>query len=283
MVWDSKPSSKIRDLTVSTNIGVLGAAGRMGRMLCQIVLAHDAARLAGGVDHPQSPLLGQDLGVLAGRTEPIGLLLDADRRGLFERSDVVVDFTLPTASDENLSLAAETNTPLVLGTTGLSPTQEDFLNEMALRVPVLYSANYSLGVNLLIELTKQAAASLQGFDIEVLEMHHNQKIDAPSGTALALGQAAAEGRNWDFDQVACLSREGQTGQRPDQEIGFATLRGGDVAGDHSVIFAGKRETITLQHFAADRVIFAQGAIAGALWLAAQKSPGRYAMKDVLGL
>ena len=255
---------------MTIRVGILGAGGRMGRMLTQVVgTKPDDLRLVGLVEHPASLLLGENPDFTDN--------LDA----VCAEADVVIDFTLPTATDTNLAAALSGNCAFVLGTTGLSQAQEPLLAKSAQTIPILYAANYSLGVNLLLELTRQAAKGLPDFDIEVLEMHHGKKVDAPSGTALALGKAAAQGRDWDFESVANLSRQGHTGERQSHEIGFATLRGGDVAGDHSVIFAGQRETITLQHHAADRLIFAQGAVSGAQWLAT-KAPGLYSMRHVLG-
>ena len=255
---------------MTIRVGILGAGGRMGRMLTQVVRERsDRFDLVGLVEHSASPLL---------ETEPD---FTSDLAGVCQAADVVIDFTLPTATDGNLAAAQVGNCAVVLGTTGLSAEQEASLESAAKHIPVLYAANYSLGVNLLLELTRQAAKGVPDFDVEIVEMHHGQKVDAPSGTALALGKAAAVGRDWDFDAVARLSREGHTGVRAKEEIGFATLRGGDVAGDHSVILAGPRETITLQHYAGDRVIFAQGAVSAAGWLAG-KAPGLYGMRDVLG-
>jgi 4-hydroxy-tetrahydrodipicolinate reductase len=265
-----------------TAIGILGCGGRMGRLLLAGVLDLPGASLAGGSDRPGSDAVGLDLGTLAGRPAT-GLAAGDDPRALFEASQVVIDFTLPTATADHARLAAETGTRLVVGTTGLKEEQLAELERAAQRIAVLRAPNMSLGVNLLMALVRQAAAKLDAsYDIEILEMHHRHKVDAPSGTALGLGEAAAAGRRVDLEDASVRVRDGHTGPRPEGAIGFATLRGGDVAGDHTVVFAGPGERLELGHRASSREVFVQGALKAALWLAG-KPAGYYGMHDVLEL
>lgn len=263
-------------------IGIVGCCGRMGRMLIETVLETDGAELAGGVDAPGNPLAGKDLGLLVG-ADAAGVAVGDSAAALFAASDVVIDFTVPAATAAHAALAAETGTAMVIGTTGMSADQQAAVAAAAATVPVVQAGNMSLGVNLLVGLAEQVAASLgEDFDIEIVEMHHKHKIDAPSGTALMLGHAAAKGRGVDHEAMAVLAREGQTGARPSGAIGYAALRGGDVVGDHTVIFAGAGERIELTHKAANRGIFARGAVRAALWCDRQ-APRLYSMRDVLGL
>ncbi len=263
-------------------LGLMGAGGRMGRMLIKTILAQPGASLAAGADMAGSDVVGQDLASLANRP-PIGILASDNRRAVFEAADVVIDFTHFSATDESLALAAETGTPLFLGTTGLTEATQDRVRKTAEQVAICWAANTSLGVNLLALLVEQAAKALDpSFDIEVVEIHHNKKVDAPSGTALMLGEAAAKGRAQNLSEVACYARDGHVGARPDGEIGFATLRGGDVAGEHTVMLVGEQERIELTHRATSRSIFAAGAVKGALWLPGQPA-GLYSMRHVLGL
>ncbi|MEX0695279.1 MAG: 4-hydroxy-tetrahydrodipicolinate reductase [Rhodospirillales bacterium] len=262
-------------------IGIVGCAGRMGRMLVKAVAETPGAELAGGSEAPHSDAIGEDPALLAGLPAS-GLKITDDARALFEASDAVVDFTAPAATVMHAGLAAETGTALVPGTTGLDADQQAAIVQAARTVAIVQAANYSVGVNLLLGLTEQAARMLgPDFDIEVLEMHHRHKVDAPSGTALALGQAAANGRGVRLEEVSDRVRDGHTGERISGHIGFATLRGGMVVGDHSVIFASDDERIEITHRAADRGLFAKGAIRAALW-AADKPAGLYSMRDVLG-
>ncbi|MDX1402712.1 MAG: 4-hydroxy-tetrahydrodipicolinate reductase, partial [Kiloniellales bacterium] len=262
-----------------TKIGVVGCAGRMGRMNMRVILENEEAVLSGGTEMPGSEWLGRDLGTLAGSSE-VGLLVEDDPAKLFAASDVIVDFTTAAAARLHLEEAARSGTPLVLGTTGLGNDDQKYIRQTAGRVAVLQAANMSFGVNLLAVLVERAARVLgPDYDIEVLEMHHRHKVDAPSGTALALGEAAAVGRSVHLDEVARKSREGITGARLPGEIGFATLRGGDVPGEHSVIFAGEGERIELTHKAGSRELFSRGAIKAALWLRG-RAPGLYTMRDV---
>lgn len=263
-------------------IGVVGCAGRMGQMLVREIAATAGCTLAGGTERPGGPALGKDLGVLAGIDE-LGVVAIDDAATLFALSDAVIDFTSPDSTVRHAALAAQSETALVVGTTGLTPVQQAAIATAATHTPVIQSPNMSLGVNLLLALVEQVAATLDdGFDIDVLEMHHRNKVDAPSGTALGLGRAAAAGRGVALEDVWQKVRDGHTGVRPRGEIGFATLRGGDVIGDHVVMFAGDGERIELTHKASGRQIYAKGAVRAALW-AQDKTPGLYSMKNVLGM
>jgi 4-hydroxy-tetrahydrodipicolinate reductase len=264
------------------NIGVVGCGGRMGRMLVQAILNTDGVSLAGGSEQPGHELIGRDVATLAGGPAS-GCRVEADPGALFEASDAVIDFTSPSVTALHARLAARHGTALVVGTTGLGPEQSESLSAAAEAVPVVFGANMSVGVNLLLGLTRQVAAILgDDYDIEVVEMHHRHKVDAPSGTALALGQAAATGRGTSLDSVSQRVRDGQIGSRRSGTIGFATLRGGDVVGEHTVMFAGDGERIELTHRATSRIIFAQGAVRAARW-AVGRPPGLYSMRQVLGL
>src|SRR5918994_5304411 len=227
-------------------IGVQGCAGRMGRAVMAEILASPDARLAGGVEVPGHPALGHDLGVLAG-AEPLGLVASDDAQALVRRAAIVIEFSAPDATAAHVTLAAAHGTGHVIGTTGLSEAQEQAIRDAARRTAIMRAANMSLGINLLLGLTEQVAHALgpEAFDIEILEMHHQHKVDAPSGTALALGVAAARGRGVDLAEVADRGRDGLTGARRTGAIGFAALRGGDMVGDHLVIFAGAGERIEL--------------------------------------
>jgi 4-hydroxy-tetrahydrodipicolinate reductase len=255
----------------------------MGRMLLQEVRLHPGAALAGAVEAPGSPLVGQDIGLWFD-ARATGILVGDDAEPLFAGADAVIDFTHPSALFRHADLAAQHRTVLVVGTTGLDDKAMAALTEAAQMTAIVRSANFSVGVTLLVALVQKLAASLDAdsFDIEISEMHHRHKIDAPSGTALALGEAAARGRQVMLDQVWRKSRDGQVGARPAGEIGFTSLRGGDVVGDHTVIFAADGERLELSHKASSRQIFARGAVRAALW-AAGHPPGLYGMTDVLGV
>jgi 4-hydroxy-tetrahydrodipicolinate reductase len=263
-------------------IGIVGCAGRMGRTnLCQ-VLETEGVTLAGGLERPGHPALGQDLGTLAG-LEPVGLAATDDLDALLAASDVLIEFSTPEATLATTARAAERGCAHVIGTTGLDAEQTRRLEAHAQRIPIVWAPNMSLGVNLLLGLVEQAAAALDaGYDIEIVEMHHRHKVDAPSGTALALGRAAARGRQVALEQAAVRVRDGITGPREAGTIGFATLRGGDVVGDHRVVFAGLGERLELAHIATDRRIYARGAVHAARWTEG-RAPGLYGMSDVLGL
>lgn len=263
-------------------IGVVGCAGRMGRMLLRTIASHPGSAIAGGSERPGGPAIGQDLGELAGLAA-LGLKVGTDAEALFRAADAVLDFTSPAATLTHAALAAQHGKALVIGTTGLDAAAEAKIAAAASRAPIVLAPNMSLGVNLALALVEKVAAALDlDWDIEILEMHHKHKVDAPSGTALGLGRAAAAGRQTALAKVQRLSREGQVGARPAGEIGFATLRGGDVVGEHKVIFAGEGERIEIGHIATSREIFARGAVKAALWAQGRK-PGLYGMKDVLGL
>ena len=262
-------------------VGIVGIGGRMGRMLAQAAL--DAgAELAGGTERPGSDQIGRDIGELMGRG-PVGIRVGQDPAVLFGASDVVIDFTAPSATLSHAAMAAKLGKALVIGTTGLSADDELALRAAAESAPIVFAPNYSLGVNLMLALVEQAARALdEAYDVEIVEMHHRHKVDSPSGTALGLGRAAAKGRGVALDAVWRKSRDGQVGARPKGEIGFATLRGGDVVGDHTVVFAAEGERFEITHKASSRAVFANGAVKAALWVAG-KPPGFYSMKDVLGI
>ena len=241
-----------------SRIGIIGSAGRMGQAIAEVVTA-SGHELAGGVD--------------AG----------GDTAGLADRSDVLVDFTAPSALETNLHAAIGAHIPIVIGTTGLEPRHHTAIDNAARAVPVLQTGNTSLGVTLLAHLVREAASKLgPEWDIEIVEMHHRMKVDAPSGTALLLGEAAAAGRGIALAEHTESGRHGNTGARAEGAIGFAALRGGTVAGEHSVILAGEQERLVLSHSAENRMIFARGAVKAAEWLLG-KPAGRYTMPDVLGL
>jgi 4-hydroxy-tetrahydrodipicolinate reductase len=263
-------------------IAVAGAAGRMGRELIRTVHGMDGCVLAGAIEQEGSLALGQDAGLLAGLGK-LGVIITADALDLLVKVDAVLDFTHPAATVEFAGLAANARIVHVLGTTGLSPDDDKQIAAAARHATIIRSGNMSLGVNLLAALTRKVAEALDAdFDIEILEMHHRHKVDAPSGTALMLGRAAAEGRGIKLEDTIVRARDGHTGERKRGDIGFATLRGGSVVGEHTVVFAADGELIELTHRAADRGIFARGAVKAALW-GHGKPPGLYSMSDVLGI
>jgi 4-hydroxy-tetrahydrodipicolinate reductase len=264
-------------------IGVLGCAGRMGRAVMAEVLASSGCELAGGIEVPGHAALGQDLGVLAGG-EPTGRTASDDAAALIAAADVVIEFSGPAATVAHVGLAAAAGTGHVIGTTGLSAGEEQAIREAATRTAILRAANMSLSINLLLGLAEQVARALpaEAFDAEIVEIHHKHKVDAPSGTALALGAAVARGRGVDLALVAERGRDGLTGARAVGAIGFAALRGGDAVGDHTVVFAGAGERLELSHRASDRRIYARGALRAAQWLHG-RPPGLYGMAEVLGL
>lgn len=263
-------------------IGIAGCAGRMGATLVREVAATANCTLAGGFEAPGHETIGRDIGSLAGVGE-VGLLASDDAGSVFAAADVVLDFTSPAATEAHAGLAADTGTGLVIGTTGLEAPQTKAIEAAAQKTAIVQAANMSLGVNLLLRLTRDVAGLLDStYDIEVVEMHHRHKVDAPSGTALALGRAAAEGRRVALDEAAVRGRDGITGAREPGTIGFAALRGGDVVGDHSVIFAADGERLELTHKTSSRQVFSRGAMRAALWLHG-KPPGLYRMDHVLGL
>jgi 4-hydroxy-tetrahydrodipicolinate reductase len=267
---------------MTTRIGIAGCGGRVGRLLIRTIHETPDAMVAAGSERAGGALVGSDLGALAG-IENLGIAATDSAQALFEASDVVIDFTAPEATLENAAIACATGKAMVIGTTGIDAEGRAELAEAARGAPIVFAANMSLGINLLLGITRRVAATLgEDFDIEVVEMHHRHKVDAPSGTALALAQAAADGRGVVLDEVSERGRDGVTGPRKRGAIGMAALRGGDVVGDHQVIFAAPGERIEIGHRASDRAIYARGAVAAALWLKG-RAPGLYGMDDVLGL
>lgn len=263
-------------------IGVVGASGRMGQMLVRTVVETAGAKLVAATERAGSSALGRDAGELAG-VGPIGVVVGDDPIALFRTADAVLEFSAPEATVAHAALAADHCKIHVIGTTGLSAEDESRLAEAAARTRIVYAPNMSVIVTLAIAVVEQVAGVLgPDYDIEIVEMHHKHKVDAPSGTAIGLGKAAARGRGVDLDAVAQWSREGHTGPRKAGDIGFATLRGGDVVGDHTVMFAGEAERLEITHRATGRQIYARGAVRSALW-AKDQAPGLYGMRDVLGL
>ena len=256
-------------------IAIAGAAGRMGQMLIREIARTDGCSLAAALEGPGSNALGTDAGG--------GVKIVSDAAAAIGAANALIDFTVPAATVAHARIAADKGTSMVIGTTGLNPEQSAAIHDCAKKVPILWAANMSMGINILLALVEKTASMLDpAYDIEVLEMHHRHKIDAPSGTALALGRAAAAGRQVRLEDVWRKSRDGHTGARPASEIGFATLRGGEEVGVHTVMFAAAGERLELSHRAFSRETYASGAVRGALWLRG-KTPGLYGMKDVLGL
>jgi 4-hydroxy-tetrahydrodipicolinate reductase len=263
-------------------IGIVGCAGRMGQMLVREVLQTPGCELGGGTERHGADSLGRDIGEVVGFGK-LGVAVSEDARALFKQVDVVIDFTAPNATIEHARLAAEMKKGLVAGTTGMTEEQAKIVQEAARKASIVMAPNMSVGVTLAMAMVEQVAGILDdSYDIEIVEMHHRHKVDAPSGTALGLGRAAAKGRGVSLDQVAQRSRDGHTGARPRGDIGFAVLRGGDVVGDHTVVFAADGERFEITHKASSRQVFAKGAVKAALWCKGKK-PGLYSMKDVLGL
>ena len=265
-----------------TNIVITGASGRMGRALIEATLEIDGAVLSGAIVRPLSTLVGTDAGELVSqghRGAPIHS--DLDLFGALR--PVVIDFTTIEATLEHLQWCLENEVPCVIGTTGFSEAQEAVIAEAAKAIPVVYAPNFSVGVNVVFDLLDRASRVFgDSVDIEVLEAHHRHKVDAPSGTALAMGRVVANALDRDLSQVAVFGREGQIGARPREQIGFATVRAGDVVGEHTVLFAAEGERVEITHKASNRRTFANGAVRAAIW-ASEQSPGLYSMRDVLGL
>ncbi len=265
---------------------LIGAGGRMGLALTRLITTGSAPglRLSGAVDHPDSPLIGVDVGLAAGARE-LGIPITSDlSAALATQPDIAIDFTFHTASAAIAPQMAQSGVSWVVGTTGLDETEKAAIAQAAETIPVVLASNMSLGVNLLYALIEKAAQALKGngYDCEIIERHHRRKKDAPSGTALFLGEAAANGFGWDLQDVAIDGRTGIPGERPEKEIGFHAIRGGDFAGDHTVLFAADGECVELSHRATTRETFAHGALRAANWLLS-KEPGLYSMRDVLGL
>jgi 4-hydroxy-tetrahydrodipicolinate reductase len=268
--------------TLTMKIAVMGVAGRMGRELVRAIASTPSCELSGGTEASGSEFLGRDIGELSG-LDPAGIMVSADAQSVISAADAIVDFTSPKASATFAALAAKAGTAHVIGTTGVDANLDAAIAEAARAIPIVKAGNMSQGINVLLAVTRNIAAALGAdFDIEILEMHHRMKVDAPSGTALMLGQAAAEGREVRLQDRAVRVRDGHTGARKAGDIGFATLRGGSVVGDHTVIFAGDGERIEITHRATDRGIFARGAVRAALW-ANGRAPGLYTMADVLAI
>jgi 4-hydroxy-tetrahydrodipicolinate reductase len=270
---------------MATRIAIAGAGGRMGQALIEAVLADPALSLAAALDVPGSPACGQDAGLRCGRAT--GVVVGADVAAAAGAADVLIDFTRPEGTLAHLEACVRHGTGAVVGTTGLADAQKARIEEFARRVPIVFAPNMSVGVNVLLALVETAAARLgPAYDVEVVEMHHRHKVDAPSGTAIALGEAAARGAGRRLADCAVYAREGVTGERKAGTIGFATLRGGDVVGEHTVIFAGAGERVELSHKAASRQNFAAGALRAAHFVAARRAAGQAGladMRDVLGL
>jgi 4-hydroxy-tetrahydrodipicolinate reductase len=262
-------------------VAVMGVAGRMGQELVRA--AHAAGcSIVGGIEREGSPAIGSDVGIVAG-IGPLGVAVTSDALDVISRCEGILDFTSPKATVEFAGLAANARAVHVIGTTGLTTVDEAQIAAAARHSPIIKAGNMSLGVNLLVALTRRVAEALdEDFDIEIVEMHHRDKVDAPSGTALMLAAAAAEGRAIDLAEHSVRARDGVTGPRRRGDIGFATLRGGSVVGEHRVIFAGAGERVELAHVASDRSVFARGAVKALQW-GHGKAPGLYSMTDVLGL
>ena len=265
-----------------TRIAITGAAGRMGRVLIEAVRAADNAELGAAVVLAGDPMAGVDAGAIAG----LGVVLNVEATTALEevigQFDVLIDFTAPAATMANIELCRQHGKKIVIGTTGLSDEQKAVMKTAAAEMGIVFAPNYSVGVNLCLNLLRMAAAVMgDDSDIEVVEMHHRHKVDAPSGTALRMGEVVAETMGWDLNEVACYGREGHTGARPHKQIGFETIRGGDVVGDHTVMFATEGERVEITHKAQSRMTFAKGAVRAALWVD-QQPHGLYDMQDVLG-
>lgn len=267
---------------MSVRIAVTGAGGRMGRMLVEAIGNADGVQLSAALEHPESSLLGADAGELAGLGKN-GVSIAGDIQAVIDDFDVLIDFTAPAATLANAKACAAAGKQIVIGTTGFSPEENDALLANQAQTALCVAANYSTGVNVTLKLLRQAAEILgDDYDIEIYEAHHRHKVDAPSGTALAMGEAVAEGVDRNLRDVAVYGREGQTGARDRETIGFATVRGGDVVGDHTVMFMADGERVEISHKASSRMAFARGAVRAAGWLAG-KDAGLYSMQDVLGL
>jgi 4-hydroxy-tetrahydrodipicolinate reductase len=269
-------------MTDLPGIVVTGASGRMGQMLIRTIAESGRARLVGALERKGHDWIGRDVGTAMGGAE-MGVTVTDDPLEAFAKAHAVIDFTAPAATVAFAGIAAQARCVHVIGTTGMSGDDLAKIKAAARHAVVVRAGNMSLGVNLLVQLTQKVAAALdEDFDIEVIESHHNQKVDAPSGTALMLGQAAADGRGVDLEAVSDRGRDGITGKRERGHIGFHAIRGGDIVGEHDVLFAATGERITLRHVASDRAVFARGALKAALW-GQGRGPGEYDMLDVLGL
>lgn len=270
------------DMAELPGIVITGASGRMGQMLIRMVQASDKVRLAGALERDGHDWVGRDVGQAMGGA-PCGVLVTAEPEAAFAAADAVVDFTAPAATVAFADLAAACGVAHIIGTTGMTEADIARIDAASARTAIVRAGNMSLGVNLLTRLTKMVAEALDAdYDIEIIEAHHRHKVDAPSGTALMLGQAAADGRGVDLKAVSDRGRDGITDARSRGDIGFSAIRGGDIIGEHDVMFAADGERIILRHVASDRSVFARGALKAALW-AQGRPPGHYSMLDVLGL
>jgi 4-hydroxy-tetrahydrodipicolinate reductase len=263
-------------------IAVMGAAGRMGKTLIEAVQLVDGASLSAAIDRADSSLVGADVGELVAQGK-IGVNLAGELSAVLDQFDVLIDFTHPSVTLKNLEICRQAGKSMVIGTTGFSPEEKQLLAEAGKQISIVFAANFSVGVNLCLKLLDTAARVLgDDVDIEIIEAHHRHKVDAPSGTALRMGEVVANALGRDLQKVAVYGREGQTGARERETIGFATVRAGDVVGDHTVLFAADGERVEITHKASSRMTFAKGAVRAALWLQERK-PGLYDMQDVLGL
>ncbi len=265
-----------------TNIAITGAAGRMGKMLIEAVSMSSEAELTAAIERPESSLIGADAGELAGIGKN-GIAIVGDIAEVKGQFDVLIDFTAPQATLANTQFCAANNKGIVIGTTGFSQEELAELEALQAQLAMIKAANYSTGVNLSLKLLEVASSVLgDDVDIEIVEAHHRHKVDAPSGTALAMGEVIADALGRDLQKVAIYGREGQTGARERDTIGFATVRGGDVVGDHTVMFMADGERVEITHKASSRMSFARGAVRAAAWLVG-KDKGLYSMRDVLGI
>lgn len=263
-------------------IAVMGAAGRMGKTLIEAVQLVDGASLSAAIDRADSSLVGADVGELVAQGK-IGVNLAGELSAVLDQFDVLIDFTHPSVTLKNLEICRQAGKSMVIGTTGFSPEEKQLLTEAGKQISIVFAASFSVGVNLCLKLLDTAARVLgDDVDIEIIEAHHRHKVDAPSGTALRMGEVVANALGRDLQKVAVYGREGQTGARERETIGFATVRAGDVVGDHTVLFAADGERVEITHKASSRMTFAKGAVRAALWLQERK-PGLYDMQDVLGL
>lgn len=265
-----------------TRIAITGAAGRMGRVLIEAVRAAEGAELGAAVVLPDDPMVGVDAGAIAGLGVVLNIPAATALADVVDQFDVLIDFTAPAATMANIELCRQHGKQIVIGTTGLNDEQKAAMKLAAADMGIVFAPNYSVGVNLCLNLLRMAASVMgNDSDIEVVEMHHRHKVDAPSGTALRMGEVVAETLGWDLKEVAVYGREGYTGARPQKQIGFETIRGGDVVGDHTVMFATEGERVEITHKAQSRMTFAKGAVRAALWVNKQPA-GLYDMQDVLG-
>ena len=266
-----------------TRIAIAGATGRMGRALIETVLKDSSTALTGAVDRADSDLIGTDAGALVS-LPATGVVIQSDLAALIDDVDVVIDFTAPEATLRNVQLCAEKGKQIVIGTTGFDASQLELIHSAAKQVAICLAANYSVGVNQMLSLLEQVSKTLDAdTDIEIVETHHRHKVDAPSGTAIAMGQTIADARGWDFADSAVYGRHGITGARQQNTIGFSAIRAGDVVGDHTAIFANDGERLEITHKSSSRMSYARGAVRAAMWLPKEATGKVYDMRDVLGI